>query len=132
MSDVIVKDSKIQGKGIFANRDFKKGEQVLKWSSCSDELTKEEVAKLSEEKKKLVSYLGDGKYVMFKPPGRYMNHSCDANTTAIDGYDVAIKDIKKGDEITCNYVGEKVPFLKMKCNCGGKNCKKVICGELKE
>ncbi len=32
MKDIVVKKSKIIGKGVFAIRDFKKGEVVLKWN----------------------------------------------------------------------------------------------------
>jgi len=31
MKSVVVKKSKISGKGVFASRDFKKGEIVLRW-----------------------------------------------------------------------------------------------------
>ena len=33
MPDVIIKDSKIQGKGVFANKNFKKGKMVMKWDA---------------------------------------------------------------------------------------------------
>ena len=39
MSDVIVKKSFIQDKGVFANRDFKRGEIVIEWKACSKVLT---------------------------------------------------------------------------------------------
>ena len=48
MPDVIVKQSKIHGDGIFAARDFQKGEVVLRWKpkyipvSEIDTLTEEE------------------------------------------------------------------------------------------
>ena len=35
--------------------------------------------------------------------GMHMNHSFDPSCKIIDGYIVAIKDIKKGDELTYNY-----------------------------
>jgi len=40
--DVLVKRSKIEGKGVFAKRNFKKGEVVIKWNTDTI-LTKEEV-----------------------------------------------------------------------------------------
>ncbi len=126
MADVVVKDSKIEGKGVFAARDFKKGEVVIDWSACSDVLTKEQMKKVPEHKKRYVSYLGKGKYVFFKSPGKYVNHSCDSNTKAINGCDVAVMDIKKGEEITADYVREKVPGLNMKCKCGSKKCRGII------
>ncbi|MCK5107688.1 MAG: ASCH domain-containing protein [Nanoarchaeota archaeon] len=38
----------------------------------------------------------------------------------------AARDIKKGEEITSDYSDEMVPGTEMFCNCGSKNCKKII------
>ena len=124
MADVAVKDSKIEGKGVFAARDFKKGEVVLKWDT-SNELSKEEVDNISEDEKRYVTHL-DGKYVLMPAPERYVNHSCEANTTAENFCDVAVRDIKEGEEITADYEEESVPRLNMECKCGSKNCRGII------
>jgi SET domain-containing protein len=50
--DIIVKKSKINGKSVFAKRDFKKGEVILKWSP--KKLTTEEVGKLPIKQKHYV------------------------------------------------------------------------------
>jgi len=55
------------------------------------------------------------------------NLSCEPNTTAKNFCDIAIKDIKAGDEITADYTEELPPNTSMKCNCGSKKCKKIIC-----
>jgi D-alanine-D-alanine ligase len=57
------------------------------------------------------------------------NHSCDPNT-AFDGLDVlAIRDIKKDEELTLDYaqfLDENMePF---QCQCGSKNCRGLIMG----
>ena len=54
MPDVIVKDSKIHGKGVFALRDFKKGEVVIKWDT-SHVLTLDQVEKLPKSEKDYVA-----------------------------------------------------------------------------
>ncbi|MFH1916364.1 MAG: SET domain-containing protein-lysine N-methyltransferase [Nanoarchaeota archaeon] len=126
MSDIVVKKSRIHGQGVFAGRDFKKGEVVIDWSTCSDRLTKEEVNKLLPSQKKYVSFLKDNVFVLFKPPGKYVNHSCDSNTYVKEGCDVAVRMIRKGEEITADYVREKVPGLHLNCNCGSKKCQGVI------
>jgi SET domain-containing protein len=123
-NNVIVKKSKIEGRGVFANRDFKKGEVIFEWGNII--LTKEEVKNLSENKKKRV-FLFQGKPHLQQPPARFLNHSCSPNTKVVNGSsDVAIKDIKKGEEITSDYPA----FLPMdkiiKCNCKSKNCKNTI------
>lgn len=99
--EVIVKQSSIHGKGIFAARDFKSGEIVLRWDT-SIILSDDEVAKLSDDEKRYVNFM-EGVHVYMQEPERYMNHSRDANTIAKMFRDIAIRDIKEGEEITSNY-----------------------------
>ncbi len=121
--DVFVKKSPIEGMGAFAARDFKKGETILKWDT-SETLTEEQVKDLSNDDKKYV-YLIDGKYTVQQVPARYINHSCDPNTAVINFSDVAIKDIKKNDEITSDCSPSKVTET-ITCKCGSKKCKGII------
>jgi len=120
--DVIVRKSDIEGKGVFAARDFKKGEIVLDWSD-SPILTSEQ-AEVPEGKKYI--YYGKDKRILVKPPARFVNHSCDPNTFIRDFFGIAKRDIKKGEEITEDYSKENNPYLKIKCNCGSKNCKRIV------
>ena len=124
--DIIIKKSKIHGKGVFAARDFNKDEVIIDWSTCTTQLTKKQVDSLTNSKKRYVSYIGNEKYVLFSSPGKYVNHSCNPNTKAINKCDVAIRQIKKGEEITADYIAEKVPGLNMKCKCGSKKCRGII------
>ncbi len=60
---------------------------------------------------------------------RYVNHCCDPNTYMrtfnchVEFY--ALKEIKKGEELTCNY-GITHHAGKLPCKCGAKNCKGFI------
>ena len=124
MSDIIVKKSKIDGKGVFAGRDFKQGEIVIKWN-VSHKINPKEIKKLSEQEKNYVAFF-NGKYIIMQSPAKYVNHSCDANTYAKNFCDVAKRNIKKGEEITGDYSENELSGFEMKCNCGSKNCKKLI------
>lgn len=124
VKDVVVKKSGIDGKGVFACRDFRKGEVVVKWD-VSRELTLEEVEALPEAERKYVEHF-KGKHILMQGPARFVNHSCNANTLAKDFCDVAIRDIKKGEEITTDYSKTMEKNAVMKCQCGSKNCRKVI------
>jgi SET domain-containing protein len=117
---VAVKKSRIEGKGVFAARDIRKDEVVLKWD-LSQKLGKKDFLKLPE--KKYVSY-SRGKLTMMQPPERYVNHSCNPNTKVKDFCDVASRSIKKGEEITSDYSADSLEGFK--CNCGSENCKIVI------
>ena len=60
---------------------------------------------------------------------RYVNHSCGPNTymrtfnNHVEFY--ALRDIKKGEELTCNY-GITHHEGKLPCKCGAKECKGFI------
>ena len=58
---------------------------------------------------------------------RLINHSCsnncDYNGTGLKLWVVAIKDIKKGEEITCDYgFGYDEDYKQFPCKCNSKNC----------
>ena len=122
--DVIVKESGIEGRGVFAAKDFKKNEVVLDWSS-SPVLTSKQVKEVSEEDQKYV-YYDKNKYILVEAPARFVNHSCDPNTFIKGFCGIAKRDIQKGEEITEDYSKENNPDFKMECNCGSKNCKGII------
>jgi uncharacterized protein len=117
-----VRRSGIHGLGLFAARDIACGEVLIEWDKCTEILTAHDVEKLSSDERKRVSFI-DGQYTLFKPPACWVNHSCDANARGVDRRDVAIRAIKTGEEITVDYVMEKVPGLNLQCNCGSSRCR---------
>jgi SET domain-containing protein len=119
--DIIVKKSRINKKGVFALRDFKKGEVVLKWKSKI--LKNSEVGKLKDSQRHYIHKVGRNKYLM-QPPEKFVNHSCQANTYVRNNCDVALREINKGEEITSDY-GKFAP-VSFECKCGSKNCRGVI------
>lgn len=121
MKDIEVKKSKIIGKGVFALRDFKKGEVVLKWNPKP--ITKAEADKLTDIKDDYVLHVGR-KYFLQQAPEKYVNHSCESNTFTNNFSDIANRDIKKGEEITSDYGDESTNSFK--CKCGSKKCKTII------
>lgn len=124
MKDIIIKKSKINGRGIFANKDFKKGEIVIQWK-IGKVFTKKEIESLPKDKQKYKNHIGRNKYIIANPPEGLVNHSCDPNTFVKNNSDVALRDIKRGEEIVSDYTkeGAATSFV---CNCGKKNCKNKI------
>ncbi|MDD5066936.1 MAG: SET domain-containing protein, partial [bacterium] len=118
------RNSTIEGQGVFALRNFKKGEIVLQWD-ISHTLSEEKVKKISSEGKKYISFL-KGKYIIMQEPEKYVNHSCEPNTTAKYFCDVAVRDIMKDEEITADYAEELPPRTYMECRCGSRKCRKII------
>lgn len=103
MKDLVIKKSKIgqfdNGKGVFADRDFKKGEVVIKYNLKL--LTKKESEDLHEDEKEF-THTHYGKIYLYREPERYINHSPNPNTIQDlkNKCDIAKRNIKKGEEIT--------------------------------
>ncbi len=103
MDDVVIKKSTIgqfpDGKGVFAKRDFKKGEVVIRYRLKP--LTEEERERLTESEKEF-THSHWGQIYLYPEPERYVNHSNNPNTIQDlkKKEDIALRDIKKGEEIT--------------------------------
>ena len=112
-SAIVVKPSPIHGRGVFATRPIEAGEIVI--DGCRDVLSDEALKDLPEDERVFLSVI-DGRNVLFKPPARFVNHSCDPNARGGDHHDVAIRRIEAGEEVTVDYVAEHVPGLNLRCN----------------
>jgi len=113
-----VRSSGISGRGLFATKDIKKNEVVLRWNPVI--LSEDEYEKITDFERTHYVYRDDGQYLLMQEPERFVNHSCDPNTKVIDRSDVALRDIALGEEITSFYLeGEDLS----KCSCGAQNCK---------
>jgi SET domain-containing protein len=125
MEKIAVKDSPIHGQGVFAARRIDVGEIILDWSGCSEVLSDEAVNALPKEERIFVSVI-DGQNVLFKPPARFVNHSCNPNARGGDRHDIAVRVIEAGEEITVDYVAEQVPGLRLECKCQAPNCRRTL------
>lgn len=99
MENVIIGKGNLAGKGVYANRDFKKGEVVIKYNLKP--LTEEEFENLPESEK-MFTHRHYDIVNLYAEPERYVNHSENPNTyqDLINKCDMALRDIKKGEEIT--------------------------------
>lgn len=145
MKFIVVKESKIHNKGIFAKRDIPKGTPVIEY--VGDKITKVEADRRAEKQltKSKNHTKGGGVYIfelnkrydidgnVARNPARFINHSCDPNceTEISRGHIwiVAIKDIKKGEEVKYNYGYDLEDYSEHPCKCGAKNCVGYIVAE---
>lgn len=123
-----VKDSKIGGKGVFAIEDIKNGEVILSWNPKV--ILKDDLAKLSDDELNYIVKKDEEAYFQMQEPEKFVNHSCNPNSAVVGDSDVAIRDIKRGEEITSDY-GIECSMLSFECNCGSKNCRHQIQGILR-
>ena len=107
--------SPIAGIGLFADQDIKKGEVTWRFMAAYDRLlTEADIDNLPEPARSNVldhAYLDatSGLFVLCADNARFMNHADDPNTAgvhepgAIEGYDIATRDIAAVEELTCDY-----------------------------
>lgn len=120
--------SKIHGRGIFAKKNIKKGESIalIKGPIMNHVVVDKKTSCMGS------NWIGLSKNKWINPKiiFNHINHSCGPNA-GIKGARtaVALKNIKKGEEILMDYsiTEEDVLWeLDKKCNCGSKNCRKSI------
>ncbi len=130
MSGVIVAPSRIHGLGVFAARNFEKGETVLLIDdSCV--VDREHPLRLElGEYEYHCDYLSGGKVVLMQWPERHINASCDPNTyvKTIDGvrHVIARRPIQAGQEITYDYIINCHGGDIWQCNCQNPCCRGTI------
>ena len=122
---VIVRPSPIHGLGVFAARRFGSGEFILRPDE-SRVLT--DTAVLPEAERKY-RYDLPGKSILWLPPERYVNHSCEPNAyvKTVGGVRVvlAMREIKRDEEITLDYRLDGFSETQWDCSCGSKRCNGV-------
>jgi D-alanine-D-alanine ligase len=133
-----MKGNAIAGFGIYAIRDIRKNEIIFKGEEKAQRIaTKSYITnnwdvKELENFKKYAYPLSNEVFLLWdeNPAGwAPQNHSCNANT-AYKGLNVyALRNIKKGEELTLDYAlfldEHMEPF---NCSCGSENCKGYITG----
>lgn len=126
--------SPIEGQGYFANEDVPKGTIIYFYGETDIRYPKEDFEKLDKkEKERLLEFAVEDEFGNWveTSTGPFTNHSCDPNIMPIfiggQYVDIAVKDIKMGDEITIDY-SQFFSSTKweMKCNCGTNRCRKII------
>ena len=124
---VEIRKSEKHGKGLFALKYFMRGEEVyiLKKGKI---VSQDEIKNLSEFEKIHLDKIGENEYEVIESPGCYINHSCEPNVEEKDRTGYALRDIKKGEEITIDY--DKIAYLEkpFECHCGSKNCRGFVRG----
>ena len=126
--------SSICGKGVFSQKEIKKDEILVIFGGYV--MNTEEFFSLSEELQNFPYHISEN--LLFGPikeedvaVGEYFNHSCDPNAGFEDKITlVAMRDIKKGEEVTFDYaICMTSGILNMNCLCGKNNCRKLITGD---
>ena len=106
-----------KGLGVFANKNFKKGETVIPFKADIVPHSKASAEAVTVDDKVSID-------TYWLVPEALINHSCCPNTKidVISFRYVAIKNIRKNEEITYNYNTTEYEDSGFKCECGSKKC----------
>ena len=120
-----------KGKGLYATRDIKEGEKIIDYKGKLITKKQTEQSDKYDNSKPIYLFTVNKRYDL---DGDYpwntaglINHSC-INNCDYDGKGLkiwvkAIKDIKKGEELTCDYgFGYDKDYKQFPCKCKSKNC----------
>ncbi len=127
MYDIEVRDSGIEGKGVFATRDFAVGEKIYEYQP-GRRIKRSEVSFLTQEEQEHLDVFDPDYYELMTPPASYVNHSCDPNMIEKERVGYALKPIKKGEELTADYRVRSYDDWQMQCHCGSANCTGTVIG----
>lgn len=107
MNDVNIGPGNLAGRGIYAARDFRAGEVVIQYKLKS--LTEEEYRQLPKHER-MFTHRHHGVINLYGKPERYVNHDSEPNTyqDLVNGCDIALRDIKKGESITTDSTKDDV------------------------
>ena len=139
---IVMRRSKIQGRGVFARKDIPKGTRLIEY--VGERINNAEADRRYEDElmgrhhtflfilnsRTVIDAAVDGNI------SRFINHSCDPNCVAwIEGQHIwidALRDIRKGEELAYDYEydflrGYTVEDLEMyACHCGSRTCRHTI------
>jgi uncharacterized protein len=137
MTVVSVRESRIQGRGVFAESTIRVGEVILEIDDSDPVLDR---TKLTVEQEIFIDIFvaadGTQKITWMKSPERFINHSCDPNSfvqtdmTSGTRRVLARREIPRGDELTWDYALNILEawVAPVPCKCGAGDCRSVIQG----
>lgn len=118
------------GYGVVATRPIPKGTITWALDDFDQHFTAAQVAQMDTLHQAIIekyAYVdGRGRHVLCWDNARFFNHHCEANCLGAGfEFEVAIRDIEPGEQLTDDYGGLNVetPF---KCSCGSPACRGIV------
>ena len=142
---IVVRNSSIHGRGVFALRPIAKGTRIIEYKGklITDDQADRRYGRLHENSSHTMLFSVDDGLVIDATRGgnsaRWINHSCAPNCEIEEeGQRIFIearRDIRLGDELTYDYnlqIGEKHTKAAKRehaCFCGSRRCRGTMLGE---
>jgi hypothetical protein len=130
---IVVKDSAIAGRGLFANQDLTEGAVVIRVGGTL--VGTEELRALIETSDHYVDTLTVFEDVHLVLPAattvHYGNHSCDPNLWHVGPYEIATRrPVRAGEELTLDYATQTgASGFSLPCRCGTADCRGEVTSE---
>jgi SET domain-containing protein len=102
ITDIVVAETGMKGRGVFARRDFEAGEFIFR-RRHGRTLDNSEIQTLSTDERRHLCELDFGTSAVLLPPGCYLNHACSPNAMRSGVKVFAWRRVQAGDEITVDY-----------------------------
>ncbi len=126
-----IKKSKIDKNGLYANQDIKKGTKIIEYKGKIITARQSELDPKYDNDKAIYLFNINKKYDLDGDfafnTARLINHSCDPNCEVFGKglrlWVYAMKDIKKGEELSYDYgFSFDEDFKNYPCKCGADKC----------
>jgi uncharacterized protein len=120
-----------KGRGLYATKNIKENTRIIDYVGKIITKKQTEESEKFDNSRPIYLFNLNSKYDLDGDvswnTARLINHSCsnncDYNGTGLKLWVVAIKDIKKGEELTCDYgFGYDENYKQFRCKCGSQNC----------
>ena len=139
---LVLRRSRIQGRGVFARKDIPKGTRLIEY--VGEHIDNKEADRRYEDelmgRHHTFLFILNSRTVIDAAVGgnisRYINHSCDPNCVAwIEGQHIwidALRDIREGEELAYDYEYDFLPEYTIEdlemyaCWCGSRKCRHTI------
>lgn len=122
---VYVREKPDMGLGIFAVRDIGKDEIIAEFRGPRIRI--EDMEGIPHEVWDHLFNVGVCEYIIAREPAVRINHSCNPNAGIVkDVFLVAMRGIKKDEEVTFDYSIITADNWQLECRCGSPQCRKII------
>ena len=133
---VYVRDSQIDGMGVFARRNFATGETVFVRGEMRPVTPDQPLDESAGELERHCDWIEGGKQVYLAFPERHVNHSCEPNAFVRFEGDgavyVALQPLHANEEITTSYSVNLWDGEAWECSCGSERCLGTVPGSFYE
>ena len=139
---LVLRRSRIHGRGVYARKDIKKGTRLIQYTG--EKISNAEADRRYDDESMsdhhTFLFILNSRWCIDASRGgniaRFINHKCDPNCVAwIEGDEIwidALKDIRKGEELGYEYEYDFLPGYTVEdlefygCRCGSPNCRGTI------